>query len=725
MSETRTPLLARTLFVAPSAERLRAILSTWWVRALIVSALLVVLQFATFIGNFTGQIAPQWDFYNQYNTEAWAWWRDGSFFEPTQWMPYAWGGFPSLLDVQNSSFYLPVGMMTLFGPFTIHASAILSALHVGFGALGLFLLARSWGVGFVPSLVGLATWFYAAGFYSNASHLDIMRAYAWIPWIVFVIGTTWRWNRWWRWPVAGVILWQGILGMYPGILVACAYVGVVYVIVSQVLFRPKVRSYLLPLVVAGGASLALVMLRYLPLILTRGTNSPSDFDLSEFSQAMWGTFLYPYAPAEGLPNDVTMRSFFLAAGVFALLPFARWGSRKVLAALALVVPAALLGLPFWPWHDAARTLPGMSLSRFTMSDYKPLLLLGIALIAVFGAQRLIESARDKRTVGSRIPVIVSIGILTLFLVLGLLGPFDDLGWIAQFTFLAGAVALAIAVVRQRMRATAAVVAIVAICASSGLVAQLSTAAPWVSDRPAFERLYLGLPVDTLIAQGDEYEAANRDLTQRPARSTPVEPFDEAQAFSTLWGASFYTRQDAVLGYVNIKGAAPFEIMSAELFPSGTPIARKALAFWSAPGVVMQRHGNDLPTAKELERCVDDSDCGATVTPVSYSPGDLVYRVSADETFAFHANEAYYAGWHVTACSVDEPDDCRAVKIRQGVHGELVGRVAAGEWNLTLRYSLPGMPTAWKLFWAGVVVLLVGGVVAEVSHLVGRRRQASR
>ena len=702
-------------------------LESWWARALVVALLLATLEFATFIGNFTGQVAPQWDFYNQYNTEAFAWWRDGTFFEPTQWMPYAWGGFPSLLDVQNSSFYLPVGIMTLFGPFTIHASAILSALHVGFGALGVYVLARSWKLGFLPSLVGLATWFFAAGFYSNASHLDIMRSYAWIPWIILVIGTTWRWNRWWRWPLAGLILWQGILAMYPGILVAFAYVGVVYVIVSQVLFRPKLRSYLLPLAIAGGASIALVLLRYLPLLLTRGTSSPSEYDLSGFNEAMWGTFLYPYAAAEGLPNDVTMRSFFLAAGVFALLPFARWGSRRVVAALALIIPAAVLGLPIWPWHDLARTLPGMSLSRFTMSDYKPLLLLGITLIAMFGAERLRDLVSEPRTRYSRVPFIVSGGMLALFLLLGLLGPFDDLGWITQFTFLALAVALAIAIARGRVRPVVATAAIVAICASSGLLAQLSTTAPWVSDRPAFERLYLGLPVDTLIAQGDEYAAKNQRLEQRPARKAPVEPFDEGQAFSTLWGASFYTRQDAVLGYVNIKGAAPFEIMSKELFPSGSDISKRATAFWGAPGIVMVRHGNDLPTSHQLERCVDDGACGngSSVTPVSYSPGDLTYRVIASETFAFHANEAYYPGWRVTACATGDPSDCRTVKVRQGAHGELVGRVAAGDWTLNLHYALPGMGTAWKLFWAGVAVLLLSGLAVEVAGFVGRRQVRRR
>ena len=54
---------------------------------LVVASLLIALQTLVFGGFLSGAIIPQFDFMGGYNTEAFAWWRDGGFVAPTQWMP--------------------------------------------------------------------------------------------------------------------------------------------------------------------------------------------------------------------------------------------------------------------------------------------------------------------------------------------------------------------------------------------------------------------------------------------------------------------------------------------------------------------------------------------------------------------------------------------------------------------------------------------------------------
>ena len=135
------------------------------------------------------------DFQSHYTTEAYAWWRDGSF----------------LNRIQNSSWYLPVGLVNTVTTFDLQAAAILSAFHVALGALGVYVLA--WCRRLRPSaaMLGLVVWFFAAGSYSSASHLDIMRAYSWAPWVLLCASPLWPWRRCWGPVVATFVFWQATL----------------------------------------------------------------------------------------------------------------------------------------------------------------------------------------------------------------------------------------------------------------------------------------------------------------------------------------------------------------------------------------------------------------------------------------------------------------------------------------------------------------------------------
>ena len=695
-------------------------------RAAVVVGLLLVLELATFRGWLSGSTAPQWDFYNQYNTEAWAWWRDGGALSPPQWMPYAWGGYPALLDAQNSSWYLPVGLLTLVTPLTIHASAVLSALHVGFGALGVYVLLRSSRVSFLPAALGLTVWFFAAGPFSNATHLDISRAWAWMPWIFLVISASWRWDRLWRWLVAGLVLWQGALSFYPGILVATIYVGGVFVLVTQLVLRPKLRAYLLPLAVVAVAAAAMTTLRFLPLYLTRGVGSPSSDDASAFPLRMIGTFLYPYG-SETLLNDVTMRSFFLAAPVFALLPFIVLLGRRVAPVVAATSAAAALGLPLWPWHDAVRHLPGMSLSRFTMSDFKPMLLLGLVVLAALVADRLAQRVTTGRT-GDRGDLVrlAGAGVLTVlvagaFLAAALAGDFDEVGWVTQYAFLAVSI---VAVWAWALRGAAAAVVVpvlIVVAAGSGLTAALATPAPWTSDRAAVEQISFGAEVDDLMAL---YPSVPADADRRPARLAPDGVAEPGQALATIWGRAFYTGEDSVMGYVNLKGTGPFEQINDDLFEGDA--REDALAFWSAPGLLIEESTSSYPTAADLDECVSSGACGVELTPVSYAAGELRYDVRSDESTALVANETWYPGWTATACPVDDlGQECRDVAVTAAASSGLRLELPAGSWSVSLEYRLPGQTASFVAFWAGLSLLVVGGGLAELRRRDRRDRGRGR
>lgn len=702
---------------------------------LVVASLLIALQTLVFGGFLSGAIIPQFDFMGGYNTEAFAWWRDGGFVAPTQWMPYMWGGYPAVSNLQNSSFYLPFGLVAAVVPFTLQASAAVSALHVAFGATGLYVFTRRWGAGIVPSLVGLVGWFFAAGIYSNATQPDIARAYAWLPWVLLIASVKWPWWRWYGPVLAVLLLWQAVLGIYPGTIVALAYLLPIWVIANQVLFRPKITSYLVPLLIAGLAAGAMTAVRFLPAILTRGTYEAVFPDVSVFGIATIGTFLYPFTNPK-VPDFEVMRSFFLPAVFLPLLVFVPWRSKLVRAVAIVTGAAVVLGMPFWPWHDAVTNfLPGMQLSRFRMSDFKVIMLFGIVVLAVFALHRLVVARREVTTetvagtVAATAPAHsqswtrwVPLTVLVLlnlgFAAIGLRYNWDPVASIPQWVILAAVSVIAYLLSRppglDNPRGVVAGIGLLAVI--SGLVGVFAVTPVWRTERVAAENNYFGGQVSDFIA------ARPADLTaeQRPARlPSPDDPTNRDEIY-WVFGKVFYTGDASVFGYVNLRGNETWETIKNQLFAGGD-LGRNNAAFWAAPGMLITGAPSTMPAPAESTVCAESGQCGPdlTVTPVSYDPGGkFSYDVVADRRVDVMANEAWYTGWQAELCSSDGA--CAAVETARGVAGQLTMTVPEGSWRLNLEYRLPGWTVAWAAFAGGVIAAALLGVWAGLSSRGGNR-----
>lgn len=661
-----------------------------------VLGVLVFLEAIIFREFFAGSHCPGGDFLGTYNTEAFAWWRDGGFFSPPDWMPYLWGGYPGVLSVQNSSWYLPVGLMSAAVDFDLHASAILSAFHVAFGAGGMYVLARLWGLRPPVAMLGLVTWFFAAGFYANASHLDIMRSYAWMPWVLMVLSLEWPWRRVWATPVAGLILWQAALAMYPGIVVASVYVLATWILLTQVLERPRPREYLVPLAFAAAAAALMTLLRYWPVVLLRGVDSPSPEDSSVLSPHLPGMLMYPYGdPA--LPGDITMRSFFLPVPAIALAVRAPWGTPRTRKLAGMFLVALLLGFADWPWGGLVRALPGMSLSRFRSSDFKPFLLIALCGAGLLAANDLLRTPSPLRR-GAVVGWTLLVGG---FYLLGTMGPYSLGGWISQWILLVAAVLVAGRLAwKGARRPELALIGLSVVAGVSGAIAAFSTPFPWRLDRIYMESVGFKMPVRDLIE--GRSDAA---LPRRPARWEPPADLEPKDFLDTKYNGSFYSGELSVLGYGNFKGNATWNRIAQSLLdPVQRPAAR---AFWSAPGIGIVSDGNRLPEPAEVRECVASGRCGEGVrlTPLSYSrSGSFRYQVEADRASRISFNEAYYAGWQARvrpAAGAWVP-----AAVDGGSHGELNIPLPAGTSELEFWYSLPGRGTAWVAFGVGVALLAV-------------------
>lgn len=700
----------------------------------VVGLTLLVLQVVLFRGYWTGAGTPEWDFLSHYTVDAHAWWRDGGFFGSHDWVPYLWGGFPGTLDLQNSSWYLPVGVSYLLTGYDVHAAAILAALHVAFGGVGVYVLARRH-LRTSPSvaLYALVTWTFASGFFANASHPDIARAYAWLPWVLLCASPSWRWNRWWSPLVATLVFWQALLGMYPGVVVATLYAVGIWVVVHQLAARPRVTAYLLPAAVSVGLAGLLTAPRFLTAYLVRGAGDPSAATSDVWSWKLIGTLLYPYG-ADDIPNDITMRSFFVPATVLALMWFGRRTDAVVRAAGLITVAAVVLGLPVSPFQDVATLLPGLDVSRLRMSDFRLFVDLGLVLLATAGLHRIVADrsvhgaagtgaagtgAVVTRT-GGRARLALGAALVTLLVmaVIGFVGPFEFTDWTVQWSFVAVALAVALlartALDGRQLRVLVAV--LVGLSCFSGTIAAFSTTKPWLTSRPVMEQLYFGAPVAEMI---DSVRPVG-PLERRPARvdslRTPEEYRDRWPTTDSL--GALYTRGYGLSGYVNLKGAQTFQTILGSLAEPATNV--DARAFWTAPGLVVATDGGRVPEADVTRECAATGDCGAVaVEPVRFENGsDFLYDVDAATDSEVSFNEAFYRGWSLQACETGG-GACTDLEVRAGAGGQVVSDVPAGEWELALRYRLPGVAAAWVVAGVG----LLGTLGWSALTLVRRRRTA--
>lgn len=696
---------------APEGDVARAIRRIRIRRALVLAAVIATLEAVTFGLYLAGLSVPPWDFFGSYNTDAYVWWSRGGFFDPVDWIPNLWAGYPAAAVLQNSAWYLPVGIAAAFGPFTLHSAAVVQALHVAFGAVGAYLLIRRMGGSFPPALLAATAWFFAVGVYSNAEHVDIVRGYAWLPWLLLIVSPLWPWRRWWAIPAATVLLWQAVTGVYPGMLIAAVYVLPFWAGAAFLIWRRRVTLSVVGIVVSAAGAGLLSGPRLLPFLLQSTTTSTMP-DASQFSPWMIGTVAFGYGSPE-LPNDISMRSFFVPATVMVLACFARRGSRFTVAGAAILVPAFCLGMPFLPWFEAVQRLPGMSLSRFSMSDFKPFLVLGILLLGIGGAYAVTRAVATGRL--PRGGLTAAIALLAGLAIIGLLGPFSTLDWLPPLALAALVLAGVVVAVRRRSRPRIrTVAAAIALTAVSGQMWAAITAETWQTWRVASERHRYGSTVDELIAS-----ARDDPAERRPERETPGSEWTEEELGSRTWNSAAYANTLAVGGNVNLRSTATIGVLSDALDPAADG-SRDVMDFLAASGRLASGGDRSLDPSTLGDCGRDGADCGpAEATADGYRPGASAFSVSAPRPLTAVLNEAYYPGWSARACD----DECTALRVESSPEGLVQMALPSGDYRLSIEYRTPGRESGWLLFAAGAVLCAVSTMTTAL--LLRRGRQATR
>ncbi|MBL9108783.1 MAG: hypothetical protein JNM74_05915, partial [Myxococcales bacterium] len=148
---------------------------------------LTLANVVTFWSHYRGDAQFPWDFPMSYYGFVAYWTTAVSHGVLPEWMPFQEMGYPFFANLQTGITYPPLWFFPLSGVvYTMHAAVIFQVLHVLWGAIGAYALGRSRFSPIAALLLGMSYHFFG-GFYGNAQHPDIVRAFAWLPWLLLSV----------------------------------------------------------------------------------------------------------------------------------------------------------------------------------------------------------------------------------------------------------------------------------------------------------------------------------------------------------------------------------------------------------------------------------------------------------------------------------------------------------------------------------------------------------
>ncbi len=350
-----------------------------WLLALLVFALINV---SFFYSHYLGKATFPWDFWGGYHAMAYAWLRDGSLISPPLYFPYANFGFPTVLAMQSSAFYMPLIVFDWMGfSYTLHAATIVQCLHILVGSMGVYCLLRLNGIGVLSSITGGVFYHLSSGFFSNAQHLDIIRGYALLPWFLVACSRNFLVD-YRRIALSAWLIFLFMAGSYPGIIIALFYSLPIYFI-HELLKNERAgdkKEYILFVVFSGVLAMMLLTWKYLPLVFQFSeieadkTVISNGIDIQNYLTAFFRFDL------DFIPGDITMRSLYLPPIVFILL-FLLNKINKLWLYACLMAIVMLLFVTEGPVRQLMMSVPGFTASRFPISDFRGLVHIALIIMA--------------------------------------------------------------------------------------------------------------------------------------------------------------------------------------------------------------------------------------------------------------------------------------------------------------------------------------------------------
>ncbi len=644
---------------------------------------------------FSGYGFP-WDFVGSYYAAAAYWTQAFAHGGLPMWMPFQSMGYPFLVNLQTGLWYPPMWLFPLLRiPYTLQAAVALQCIHVLAGALGTYVFVRALVRSRREALLAAFAFQLFGGFYSNAEHVDIVRSFAMLPWLLWAsvppaAGET-RLPR--RIVLAPLFVFLLAVGGYPGNLVASVFLLAVLaalVLVQRRLGRPTLRWA----AALGGSvllGLAMAAIHLGPAWIYRAELlryhvSERIYRATLTAAHLPGLFLEPL----GMPGDVSMSSTYVGFAVLAgVCLLARTSLRRLWPyAVLCVLAAAMAAGNSLPVHPFLRSLaPPLGYSRFPPSDYRGVAAILLVLLAAAGWRDLRRRRWSLRALSWRMLP------LAIFAAWGVRRVYADQRFWPQPALAAAALLAAVAVLAfwRKRRAPASAFVAMLVVISLDAVRVLPRVQGWVvPDLIAVCRVFSPTPA----RMHDAGVVVDPALFEKMPTSRPPRTDGDGS-----YKASGYLTGDYVLGdfggpVLRARAAILKDERWLEFMRRGwTPVLVDTPPASDGIAVLVQ----DL--AARVSAAAPDP----RVTQTEYSIDRVRYRVSSDRPLLLVENEIFFPGW--TAKANGAP--VSAVRVNDLFRG---WPLPAGTFELETRFRIPHLrllaaatAAAWTI-WLAVAAI---------------------
>ncbi len=663
-------MTTRASAAAESPRRHHSGRATWiraWERCRVPAlVLLVLVGFVCVV--FSKQLFDHWtfpwDFLGTYTTTPAFVAATIGRGHPLTWSPYVASGFPVDVDAQ-SGFYFPGwwALGALGVSATLRVLTAVQVAHLLFAAIGVYALARARRLEWIWALLAAIAYVFFGGFYGQAEHADIVRGFAYLPWLLWALTPPADEGRWTRLVAVPVLAWLLSSGAYPGEVVSFGLTGAVYLLVAMrgrgELWR-RYRGALLLVVVASAATCAAVLFPYLRAEQAgelHRTIEPTAALRAEWSFKpldVLGLYLNNFA----WTLDGTVTSWALATPILIGLACARLSSIRRHAPLVAAGVLALL-LATTPKIGfigrAMASIKPLFPSRFPASDYKAIVAIALIIVSIDAWRGLSGARRTIVLRAAALGVLLALGVI--------LAPDTHAMPTRALWLVLVMIAASVLLAAVRPPARVLVLLLVVLVAIDGAreindYRAQGTVSPWQVP-PADLAFYVKR--DGFVRELPEHLAAAP--VSRPAR---VPPAPTAEPNASGWVADAYHESDY----------DPTIERSLWLAENEPALAAKLLLPWQgylfaceAVGCAGAVH---LPAPKTWKP-------SAAVRTLRYGDQSIVYSVKVARPTLMVENELSVKGWHTNSKHVSIVD--AHVPFR-------AWRLAPGEYRFTAYFQEP-------------------------------------
>lgn len=690
---------------------------------LIPIVVIIMLHLGLYHSHYLGISTFPWDFLDGYHAPMYSWYADGSFLKPLRWNPYTNFGYPTHLSLQNSSFYLPLALLDLLGlPLTVHTTTIVQCVHILLGAIGLFLLLRSYSISVFSCCVGAITFHLSAGFFSNAQHVDIIRGYSLIPWLMLYSRSRVILASRINVVVFVLIILLFITGVYPGLIISSVYsvLGLLLVDVQELAVTSEILKYLKKILTAILIASLLSSPKILPFLANISEIQPrSDiYSISSMSTSHLITLFFRPDIIQ-MPNDLTMRSIFIMPytliiflGLYSYKPYkniVKSGTILIIISLIFMLhPTYLEGI-----------IPAYNLSRFPFSDYRPFLHIGIIFLSALSLDNLLYSSSFQEKNFKFLKYIQILFITFLFysftiysLKLGIPYNENKIGYIIIFLTFAFLVAIwflkNFRIFYQQSKLIQIVTytfIIVSILFSSNYIN--STSFMWnLSDYDDIYSTYYHFKLEDSIQK--YWNIRKTEWKYRPERSGNL--LIPSSALELISGnKANYTQTFSSNG--NDNSLTMHRRLNLDSYLREAESSDIAHFLMSRSHVFLVNTVGYKDSNSELEIfCPDDklvcNDREEEVSMEKYTTDSSSYHINLSKNSILVENEMYYPGWHAKIISNDSYSD-KEVTIDSFSYHQFFRAwyLPKGSYRFITYYNPPLTVLSWILFSLGLAVLI--------------------